>query len=94
MKLNAVRAHTTPVQDPFQYSMCPIGSRNLAKSLKIQGFGIQNTNLLTYYPLRIIHGLLEARRYRPVGSRPLFLLRGCFSEETWVLVRLRSGSKL
>ena len=27
---------------------------------------------------RIIHGLLEARRFRPVGSRPLFLLGECF----------------
>jgi hypothetical protein len=25
-------------------------------------------------PFRIIHGLLEARSYSPVGSRPLFLL--------------------
>jgi ribosome maturation factor RimP len=27
---------------------------------------------------RIIHGLLEARRFRPVGSRPLFILGECF----------------
>ncbi len=40
----------------------------------------QKANLLTYFPFRIIHGLLEARRYRPVGSRPLFLLGECFSE--------------
>ncbi len=31
-------------------------------------------SLLPLNPFRIIHGLLEARRFRPVGSRPLFLL--------------------
>ena len=30
--------------------------------------------MLEFNPFRIIHGLLEARRFRPVGSRPLFLL--------------------
>ncbi len=34
--------------------------------------------LLLSCPYLIIHGLLEARRYRPVGSRPLFLLGECF----------------
>ncbi len=36
--------------------------------------------LLPPEPRRIIHGLLEARRFRPVGSRPLFLLGECFLE--------------
>lgn len=31
-------------------------------------------SLLLPSPFRIIHDLLEARRYGPVGSRPLFLL--------------------
>ncbi len=31
-------------------------------------------NLLPHLPFRIIHGLLGARRSRPVGSRPLFIL--------------------
>jgi hypothetical protein len=31
-------------------------------------------NLLPQLPFRIIHGLLGARRSRPVGSRPLFIL--------------------
>ncbi len=37
-------------------------------------------NLLPQLPFRIIHALLEARRFRPVGSRPLFLLGECFCE--------------
>ena len=36
--------------------------------------------LLPFNPSRIIHGLLEARRFRPVGSRPLFLLDDSLSE--------------
>jgi ribosome maturation factor RimP len=42
-----------------------------------EGFGVnlaKIVNLLPYLPFRIIHGLLEARRFRPVGSRPLFIL--------------------
>jgi hypothetical protein len=40
-----------------------------------------DANLLPSHPSRIIHGLLEARRFRPVGSRPLFLLgESAFSE--------------
>jgi ribosome maturation factor RimP len=42
--------------------------------------GVDLACLLPPKRRRIIHGLLEARRFRPVGSRPLFLLGECFLE--------------
>jgi hypothetical protein len=41
---------------------------------KVRPFGSILARLLLRSPFRIILSLLEARSYRPVGSRPLFLL--------------------
>jgi hypothetical protein len=41
---------------------------------KVRPFGSILAGLLLPSPFRIILSLLEARSYRPVGSRPLFLL--------------------
>src|SRR6266567_5209423 len=50
--------------------------------------------LLLQNPFRIIHGLLEARRSRPVGSRPLFLLGAkAFRRVRWLQVRSLNESR-
>ena len=48
------------------------GKPSIAEGLRPRPLKI--INLLPHVPFRIIHGLLGARRSRPVGSRPLFIL--------------------
>src|SRR5687768_5164935 len=84
------RREQAALPDPETANDVPCGARGMLpspKAAKIPPIFLLYANLLRYRPFRIIHGLLEARRFRPVGSPTFSFGRRVFSE-----VKMGAGS--